>query len=140
MNKHFCGLIGILMCNHAMADEDDFRCFRSADPKSSLRLQFVIQAEKDGSGYVIYQKGSGPIPIKRLKEKELHRGPSGRPSEFEATWQEISPNGLGGMYRVVSQGALISKFRYIRKKDGKTILFEEDTGAAAEHGCVWNIN
>ena len=140
MNKLFCGLIGVLMCSHAKADEGDFRCFRSANPKSSLRLQFVFQTEKVGSGYVIYQKGGGPIPIELLKEKELNRGPSGRPSEFEARWQEISPDGLGGMYIVVSQGALISKFRYIRKKDGKNFLFEEDTDAVTENGCVWNIN
>ena len=140
MNRLFWGLIGVLVCSHAMADEADFRCFRSAGPTSSVRLQFVIQTEKVGSGYVVTQKGSGPIPIKLLQEKELNRGPGGRPSEVEAKWQEITPNGRGGTYIVVSQGALISKFRYIRKKDGKNFLFEEDTDTVTENGCVWNIN
>jgi hypothetical protein len=140
MKKLFRVLIGVLMSSQAMADENDFRCFRSADPKSSLRLQFVFQTGKEGSGYVIYQKGGGPIAIKLLKEKELHRGPSGRPSEIEATWRETSLDGSGGTYIVVSQGALISKFRYIRKKDGKNFLFEEDAAAANENGCVWKID
>jgi len=121
-----------------MADEGDFRCFRSAGASSSLRLQFVFQTDKPDTGTVVYQNGSGPIPVKLLAEKELNRGPQGRPSEIEARWQEITPDGRGGTYVVVSQGAVISAFRYIRKTDGKSFVFNEDTGAVADKGCTWN--
>ena len=94
----------------------DFRCVKSIGLKSPLRLQFVIQADKDKLGYVSYQNGSGAIPVKLLKEKELKKVPGGRPSEFESQWQETTHDGTGGEYVVVSQGALISEFRYNQKK------------------------
>ena len=94
----------------------DFRCFKSIGLKSPHRLQFVIQADKDKLGYVSYQNGSGAIPVKLLKEKELKKVSGGRPSEFESQWQETTHDGTGGEYVVVSQGALISEFRYNQKK------------------------
>ena len=138
MNKLFSVLVGILMCSSVVADENVFRCFKSIDLKSPLRLQFVFQTDKDELGYVSYQNGSGAIPVKLLKEKELKRVPGGRPSEFESQWQETTSDGTGGTYVVVSQGALISEFRYIRKKDGKIFQFEEDIDVSTEKGCDWN--
>lgn len=130
-------LAGILVVSSAMADENDFRCFKSVGFKKPLRLQFVFQTDKDDVGYVRYQGGSGPIQVKRLKETELKRVPGGSPSEFETQWREIIPNGTGGTYRVVSQGARISEFRYIRE-DGKIFRFEEDLDASTDTGCVWS--
>jgi hypothetical protein len=137
MNKLFSVLVGVLIYSSVVADENDFRCFKSIDLKSPLRLQFVFQTDKADFGYVSYQNDSGAIPVKRLKEKELKRAPGGS-SEFEFQWQETTADGTGGMYVVVSQGALISKFRYIRKKDGKIFQFEEDIDASTEKGCDWN--
>jgi hypothetical protein len=67
----------------------DFRCFKSIGLKSPHRLQFVIQADKDKLGYVSYQNGSGAIPVKLLKEKELKKVPGGRPSEFESHGKKL---------------------------------------------------
>jgi hypothetical protein len=138
VNKLGSVFVCVLMCNSVVADETDFRCFKSIGLKSPLRLQFVIQADKDKLGYVSYQNGSGAIPVKLLKEKELKKVPGGGPSEFESQWQETTHDGTGGEYVVVSQGALISEFRYIRKKDGKVFQFEEDLDAVTEKGCDWN--
>lgn len=138
MGKLFVVFVFLLMGSNALAAENDFRCLRSVDSKNSIKLQFVFDSEKDGFGSVVYQKGDKPIPVKRMTEKELKRGPSGRPSEVEAQWQETTPDGSGGTYVIVSQGALISKFQYIRKKDGKVFVFEEDMDATGENGCAWN--
>ena len=138
VNKLFSVLVGVLMCSFVVADENDFRCFKSIDLKNPLRLQFIFQTDKDKVGSVSYQNGSGAIPLKILKEKELKKMPGGRPSEFESHWQEATSDGTGGTYVVVSQGALISEFRYIRKKDGKIFQFKEDIKAYTERGCDWN--
>ena len=131
-------LIGILACTSVAADANDLRCLKAIGVKTPLRLQFVFQADKPGLGYVIYQNGSGPIAVKELKEREVRQGPGGRPSVFEAQWEEITSDGSGGKYVIVSQGARISEFRYIRKKDGKIFRFEEDVEAWTEKGCKWN--
>ena len=137
MNRLIAVLIGFLAISSAFADENDFRCFKSVGLKKPVRLQFVFQAEKEGVGYVRYETGTGPIQVKRLKERELRRVANGRPSEFETTWLELVPKGAGGTYLVVSQGALIDDFRYIRP-DGKTFRFEEDLEASTEEGCRWS--
>jgi len=127
----------VFVVNNAVADENDFRCLKSIGLKKPIRIQFVFQTEKDNVGYVKYENGSEPIQVKRIKEKELRKAPGGRPSEFEATWQEVTPGGAGGTYLIVSQGARINGFRYIRP-DGKTFRFEEDLDAPADSGCNWS--
>ena len=137
-----CILALLLLTNaaFAVADENDFRCLKSVSVKMPLRLQFVFQTDKSDGGYVIYQNGSGPIALKLLKEREVRRVPGGGPSEFETQWEEITSEGIGGKYIIVSQGARINEFRYIRKKDGKLFKFEEDEDveARSEKGCEWN--
>src|SRR6266571_7570591 len=138
MNKLLGVLVGILVSNSVVANENDFRCLKSIDVKTPLRLQFIFRTDKTDLGYVIYQHGSGPIAVKKTKEKGLKKAPGGRPSEIETQWQEIASDGTGGTYFVVSQGALITECRYLRKKDGKILMFEEDIDASAENGCEWN--
>lgn len=128
---------GIFFCTPVAADESDFRCFKSIGLKNPVRLQFTFRADKDDLGYVTYQRGSGRMQVKKISEKELRRMPGGRPGEFEMTWEEITPNGPGGRYVMVSQGARIYDFRYIRKNDGKALKFEEDLDAFSEKGCDW---
>jgi len=128
--------IVLLAASSAMADQNDFRCLKSVGLKNTLRVQFVFQSDKDDAGYVIYQGGSAPIPVKRLKEVELRRVPGGRPSEFETQWKEMTSDGTGGTYVYVSQGARIDNFRYIRK-DGKIFRFVEDLEASTDGGCAW---
>jgi len=137
MNKLFGVLIAILVCTSAAADENDFRCLKSIGVKTPVRLQFVFETDKPDVGYVIYQNGGKPIAVKRLKEREMRGAPGGRPSVTEAQWEEITSDGTGGKYIIVSQGARISEFRYIRKKDGKIFKFEEDMDASTEKGCEW---
>lgn len=138
MNKLFGVLIAILVCTSAAADVNDFRCLKSTGEKTPIRLQFVFQTDKPDVGYVIYQNGSKPIAVKRLKEREAQRVTGGRPAVTEAQWEEIASDGTGGKYIIVSQGARIYEFRYIRKKDGKLFKFEEDIEASTENGCKWN--
>jgi len=136
MNKLFGVLIAILVCTSVAADENDFRCLKSIGVKTPLRLQFVFQTDKPDVGYVIYQNGSRPIAVKKLKEREVRRVPGGRPSEFETQWREVTSDGTGGTYVFVSQGAHIDNFRYIRK-DGKIFRFVEDLDASTDTGCEW---
>ncbi len=129
-------VLGFLVASSAMADQNDFRCFKSVGLKNTLRIQFVFPSDNDDVGYVIYKGGSARIPLKRLKEKELKRGPGGRPSEFETQWGEMTSDGTGGTYVYVSQGALIDNFKYLRK-DGKIFKFVEDLDASTDNGCAW---
>jgi len=128
-------VIWVVLANSAMADVNDFRCFKSIDLKNTLRLQFVFRTNKDDAGYVIYQSGSGPIPVKLMKETELRRV-SGRPSLFETRWREISSTDTGGAYAYENQGAIIDNFRYLRK-DGKVFRFVDDSEGATDNGCAW---
>ena len=134
MNRLIGILLGILVVSAAVADENDFRCLKSIGLKKVIRIQFVSQTEKADVGYVKYENGTGVIQVKRIREKELMRLPDGRPSEFETTWREVTPN--GGTYVVVSQGVLINEFKYVRQ-DGKTFRFEEDLDASADNSCEW---
>ena len=137
MDKLIGLLFGVLLASLVSADENDFRCLKSVGLKNPLRLQFTYVTDQEGVGNVAYKNGSGRIAIRRTQETELRRGPKGRPSEFETRWQEIAPEGSGGTYIVVSQGAILSEFRYVRQKDGKQFKFEEDSEASTENGCNW---
>ena len=130
-------LLGFFIANSVMADEGDYRCLKSVGSKSSIRLQFVFPPDNKDVGKVIYKGGSGSIKVQRLKEKETRKGPSGRPSEFESQWSEINSDGLGGTYIIITQGARIYDFKYVRNKDGKIFSFEEDDDAFSDNGCEW---
>ncbi len=83
MNRRIGILVIVLFASsYAAADQDNFRCYKSVGLKNTLRIQFVIQSDNDDVGYVVYEGGSAPIPVKRLKEG-LKRPPGGRPSVFE---------------------------------------------------------
>jgi hypothetical protein len=138
MNVIFSLLLGLIMCNSSVAGEKDFRCLKSIGLKNPLRLQFVFQANNRNEGYVLYQNGSGPIPVKLVSEKTIREVPDGRPWEFRTEWEEGGGNGSGGKYIIISQGAVISEFKYVRKKDGRIFSFEEDREASAGNGCEWN--
>lgn len=122
----------------AISGEDEFRCLTSVGVKNPLKLQFDFPSGKQELGYVTYQNGSGKIPVKNTSVKETRKVPGGRPSELTAEWQEVGPDSSGGKYIIVSQGARIYEFKYIRKKDGKIFRFEEDMDASSENGCNWN--
>lgn len=119
-------VIGFFAASSAVADQNNFRCYKSVGLKNTLRIQFVIQSDNDSVGYVIYEGGSARIPVKRLKEKELKR----LPGEGHRC---LKP---GGIYVYVSQGAIVDNFRYIRS-DGKVFRFVADLGASADNGCAW---
>lgn len=127
----------MFLCKPVVADENDFRCLKSVGLKNPVRLQFTFQSGKDDQGYVTYQRGSGRIQVKKISEKELRPVPGGRPSEFEMTWEEITPDGPGGRYVMVSQGARLYDFKYTGKKNGKILKFEEDVDVFTENGCNW---
>ena len=137
MNKLFGALIGIVICTSVTADMNDFRCFKSIGVKPPLKLQFVFQTDKSDMGYVIYQNGNSPIVVKNVKEREVKKIPGGGPSVIESQWEEVTTDGIGGKYIIVSQGALVSEFQYVRKQDGKIFKFAEDTAVSTDDGCEW---
>lgn len=86
-------------------------------------------------GYVRYENGSAHIPVKLIKTESEETAP-GRPMTFTTTWKELTPG--GGTYTVVSQGANVYGFTFVRAKDRKTFEFEQDLEAHEENGCRWN--
>ena len=137
--KKLTGLIvGALLSSGAIADENDFRCLVSLGLKKIIKLQFDFPAGKQDLGYVTYQNGSGRVPVKKINMKETRIVPGGRPSEYETEWEEIIPDSSGGKYILVSQGARIYEFKYIRKKDGKVFDFKEDLESFSDNSCEWN--
>ena len=111
---------------------EDFRCLKAVGGKS--RLQFTNDTDTWATGWVLYKGGSGRIPIKLESEKE-RRAVAGRPSEFESRWTEQVEG--GGTYVLMSQGARIYEFAYVRRKDGRTFKYEQDDTAWTEKGCDW---
>ncbi len=127
-------LLGSLCCASAHANSADIRCFHSADMAKPLRLEFGFPPEGSKKAYVRYENGSAHIPLKLVKSDAAETAP-GRPYEFTTMWKEDLPG--GGIYTVVSQGAIVHGFTYTRTKDRKTFTFAEDQEAWAEDGCRW---
>jgi len=125
-------LLGSLLCTAAQAA--DIRCFHSPGPGKPLRLEFGFPPEGSKAAYVRYEHGSANIPLKLVKSESVEMAP-GRPYEFTTTWKEDLPG--GGTYRVVSQGARVYGFTYVRAKDRKAFDFMEDEEAWEEGGCRW---
>jgi hypothetical protein len=130
-------LVGFFLASSVMANGGDYRCMKSVGLKNPIKLRFAFPPDNTGIGNVTYQRGSGSIKVKMLKQKESNRG-KGRPSEFESHWSEINSDGSGGTYIMVTQGARIYDFKYVRKKDGKIFNFEEDLDAFTDNGCEWS--
>ena len=128
----------MLACSYAAAAENDFRCLVSIGLKKPLRLQFVFPADDRSTGRVVYQAGSGPIPIKKIETKTVRDVPGGRPSVFATEWEEVTKDGTGGKYIVTIQGARIYEFKYVRKQDGRVFNFEEDLDATGDKECEWD--
>ncbi|MCW8127705.1 hypothetical protein [Microbulbifer halophilus] len=136
MKKLIGLMLGFFLCSGALSEEGDFRCFQSVGLEKPLRLQFDFPPGDQKTGYVTYESGSGKIPVENTGMKETRMEP-GRPSEFEVEWEEVAANDSGGKYVIVSQGARVYEFKYIRR-DGKLFEFEEDLDSLGENGCAWN--
>jgi len=98
---------------------------KSSNTKNPIRLRFSFPGDTQNLGQVQYKNGKGAIPVKRLRSRTIEEGPDGRPSLVQTDWQEVLPEGPGGMYSITSQGAVVSEFTYTRK-DGKTFEFTDD--------------
>lgn len=125
--------LGAWGCAHAL-EPDDFRCFKSTDVQPPIRLELVLADGPDHDSYVVYEHGHGRIALKQFEEKEIAAA-GDRPGEFRMRWHEAGAD--GGEYVMTSQGARVSDFRYVRKRDGKVFRFEEDLAASGQHGCDW---
>ncbi len=136
MKKLLSILSGLLLCATAVAADNDFRCFTTDGPGKPIRLQFTLLETPADAGEVRYERGSAPIGVKQIKRTTLDEVP-GRPSEFQTEWREVVAGGKGGKYVMVSQGARVYEFRYI-KPNGKTFSFREDPGAIVGNGCDWS--
>ncbi|WP_323205113.1 hypothetical protein [Synechococcus sp. BA-132 BA5] len=126
----------IVAASPASADQFNIRCLTSVGLTTPLRIQLGLPSDSDGGGYVLYQGGSGPIPLKMLKVTELRRVYGGRPSEMETQLVEITPAGAAGRYVFTSQGAIIDDFRSIRK-DGSLVKFVDDPDELGTGRCSW---
>jgi hypothetical protein len=127
-------LLGSLCCVSDQASAGDIRCFHSADMAKPLRLEFGFPPEGSKTAYVRYENGSANIPLKLIRNESEETEP-GRPMVFTTTWKEDLPG--GGAYTVVSQGARVYEFTYVRAKDRKAFTFVEDIEAWTESGCRW---
>jgi hypothetical protein len=126
-----------LLCNAAFAqdDQNEIRCLKSVGLKKPIRLQFEFPGAKQELGSVIYEHGSGKISVKQLETKETEKV-SGRPSFFTVKFEEVVPDHSGGVYTLVTQGAMVLDAEY-KRKDGKIFHFDDDTTALGEKGCMW---
>lgn len=122
-------------CGQAQAGPDDFRCFVSIGHQPPIRLEIDFTSA-DG-GHVTYERGHGTIPVVLAEDKAI-QSTRDRPDETMMRWKEDEAKGAGGEYVMISQGARVSDFRYIRKRDGKVFRFEEDLQASGENACTWN--
>lgn len=136
MKKFLLVLLGLILNNSILADENDFRCLKSLNRIKPIKLQFTFPQDNQDRGYVTYQNGNTPIPVKLKAEKTIKEAPNGGPWLFQSIWEESTKNGVGGKYFITSQAADISEFKYIRK-DGKVFMFEVDLDASTENGCKW---
>lgn len=87
-------------------------------------------------GHVTYQHGSGRIAV-RLVARHAVEMAEDRPLEFTTTWKETGQTGTPGTYTVVTQGARIYGFTFVRGRDGRQFEFEEDLAATGERRCEW---
>ncbi len=136
--KRFLALLVLLIATAppVRADQDNVRCLRSIGVKPLLRIQFGLHGNSDSSGYVLYQGGGGPIPLRLLKVTELRRVDGGRPSEFETQWIEVTTTPSAGRYVYSNEGALIDDFHYIRS-DGMVFKFVDDSDVLDAGRCTW---
>jgi hypothetical protein len=118
----------------AQDDQNEVRCLKSAGLKTPIRLQFEFPGSNK-LGYVTYEHGSGKISVKQLATKETQKV-SGRPSFFTLKFEEVTADHFGGIYTLVTQGAMVEDAEY-KRKDGKVFHFEDDTPAMGEKGCTW---
>lgn len=121
----------------AMAGPDDFRCFKSVGVTPPIRLEIVFPDANDKGGYVLYEHGSGKIPIVNVATDLAAPMPKDRPGEFVSKFREAAADGPGGEYVMTSQGAIVGDFHYIRKRDGKVFRFQEDAQASGAEACTW---
>lgn len=112
-------------------------CVKSVGLKKPIRAEFIFPTDSEHFGSVIYQNGSGRVPVRIIEEKVLEERPEG-PWLIQSRWEEVTLNGSGGNYVLAIQGAIMYELRYIRKKDDRLFKFEEDLDAYTDNGCEWN--
>ncbi len=136
MKLLFGFLCVVLLCGTAFSQDaqNEIRCLKSVGLKNRIRLQFEFPGS-DKLGYVTYEHGRGKIAVKQLVIKETQKV-SGRPSFFTLQFEEVTADHSGGVYTLVTQGAMVEDAEY-KRKDGKVFHFEDDTAALGEKGCTW---
>lgn len=135
MMLHLILAFAVLASPQTLADPDDFRCFKSINHQPPIRLEIAFTDAK--GGLVTYEHGHGRIPVVLTDNTVVH-ATQDRPDETIMRWTEDSTVGAGGEYVMISQGARVFAFRYVRKKDGKVFQFEEDLEASGENSCTWD--
>ena len=118
------------------AGQDNVRCLRSIGVQPLQRLQFALRSGSPSSGYVLYQGGRGPTPLRLLKVIELRKAQGGRPSEVETQWLEVTAPESAGRYVYTNEGSSIDDFQSIRR-DGSIVRFVDDADVLEAGRCAW---
>ena len=121
MKPLFGFLCVALLCGTAFAqdDQNEIRCLKSLGPKNPVPLQVEFPSPNQ-LGYVTYEHGNRRIPVKQLDMKETQKV-SGRPSFYTLKFEEVTPDHSGGIYTLVTQGAMVEDAEY-KRNDGKLFL------------------
>ena len=113
------------MCFHTSnAHADETRCFESEGTKPTVYMTFTLPDNYSSYGSVRYSKGSANIVVRRLSIRALDEN-NERPIEFHSVWQEYIGKKKQGIYRIISQGAIVYDLSYQKNPQAKRISFKE---------------
>lgn len=90
-----------------------------------VKVRLIIKNDDFKNPKIQYYGHKEQIPLSFLREEELRRNQNG-PSLLQQEWEERYNNEKTGRYVMVSQGAVVNHFIYIRYRDMKVFVFDQD--------------
>lgn len=91
-----------------------------------IKVKLIIKNDDFKNPKIQYYGQKEQIPLSFLREEALRRNKGG-PSLMQQEWEERYNNKKTGRYIMVSQGAVVNHFIYIRYSDMKVFVFDQDT-------------
>lgn len=113
-------VLGLSIMDVALCSDQSICLIGYANLKT-IRLKLTLGSQPT----VQYFGQKEKTNIVLLKEEELKRNQD-RPSLFQTEWEEVYKGQKTGRYIMVSQGAVIYHFVYLRHSDQKVFFFEQD--------------
>jgi hypothetical protein len=125
---------------HACAEiVSESLCFSGADQEINFEFKTYFDTVAKWSGaFVKYSKSNIPISLV-LQDSRSEVLDIQTPEQTTNTWLEISEGKITGQYEVMTQGASVLSMIYIKGKNGKTFVFENNLSvmSSLEDGCSW---